>query len=1760
MAGGGRGKGHKQATPEQIAELRELLSGLEATNANVLRYRWLTDDRMLHRFITARNGNVEVALKMLLEHLDWRVSYKLDGILDEDLSGAGVSHEFYWSGFDREGRPCLVFRACEHKKSDPDRSGPTVEEKVRYYCQLLERGFRDFAPAHKFCLILDCRGAGTNVMDRKLFKVATPIIENNFPETQHATYVLPCNGIITMAWKVISSFIDPGTADKIRLVKDFDDQALVEAFTPETLKAFVSLNPSLAPPQPYVAPDPLANPPPPSKSSASALSNGVRSGHNNGHHSQPSSGVHPSDASSTRLPPQHPRPSAATLAAAAAVAAAGGGGDDDDSSVLLPPPSPGGSTLVGVNAGPSPSGSQMPSLAGRTEDGTVQPKLSPAGAAAAVQHRAGVAARAEAEAAGAAAGAGGAAAPPSPSGSASMGQHQAAPPSPAGDSLYASTAGGTEGGADGGGGGPKENVFDERFIAKSTASGGADGAGGGGGSNGFGANPPPPAVVARASEETGGARPPPPASAVAAAIGAPLGGLGEGVAQPAASKTVEFAERTGVLYKRRDTLRGRFAYRQKYAVLRFPPAEAASLASRRRASGAGMASTSPTPPPTLSLQKGRGQARSEKVVSLEGAEVTLGTAMAGKLYPFVISFSGPQRAGTGPARQEPKQPHEEQGPPPRRNTEDFVFTGVLDPSGSSSIAGSDAAAGGGDGGGISGGDYMHQPALNDAAVGGRGGRVSMPPPLPPGMRSASSSRLPSPYLQRTMSSASSSSMMTGGGGRKRSDSLGSSASGMSRQRKTLHLGCETEEKTLQWARWLADAIALHEAATEAAAAAAAEDTGQAPWEQAGGRMLAAGVVAGARGAAAPSGHAVGARGASATATNGERAPGGAGAGAGSRLLPPYKNTGFGLEHEDDAELSYRAKYAEALDALAAASGSLPNRAGRATAGDDEGLAGSGAGIVRTRDGSGVGGGVGRGAGGEAPTGMKLRYILEKHRRRNPNGGIGEAAAFSPGKAPPLPPRKNSLRSTFSKRKGSSRSFLGKTKDGSPLKATATSFSSSSSAAAEAVLKGLGEAGGALMSMRDSEISRLRRAYARSELSREEMKRCLRALAVQLREGEDRTGALLADREAVLYDIGAKEAEFAKKEALLEEDKARVAAEVQQKAELVSSLQVENKALQAAVERLRHDFQEERALRLQREKKAGGGTSAPGGAPPTTPSRLGIMGRRSLKSRHSLPPDVSRTPSRHSGVLSGPGVHNHNARSTPHRVPGRARPSGGVGAEAAAVAAAAAASAAGWESNHGGIGSRHSVPTMLEVESGVATEEGEPLPWVLNTDQTWEGAARPPQEVLAHLLDELDGIMAAAAGADAADSSDDATTPLVTPPDESNGGGLARDAAEGGGSRKIERARRGGGGKGFVAETEAFIQWSHRTGELQKVPPLESVDLPGEKRFTEGCLKLLSAHAAAVLHKEPGKLTTREEARMAYAIGDDWVNVLCSFARCVRREACSGVIHQEVSHFILPRLPQSISAVQPGPIQPQQVGPAPAGDLRLAEFMEQVKHELWEFNAMPLRKRFRVQSLLRRLHTPPLESWSNALARATEECPRPFTRTLLARHEPASSLLSVPEHLHVEAPGFELLLLCWRPGAASAIHDHPKAGCWVKVLKGEIRETRYSLAPNGSSSSSSSGGELPEGGGGGNEGGGRLVKTSTVTCNPGTVSYIEDSMGLHKMENPSPTEECISLHLYSPGISECSTWADASTCASNSVKVSMCLDDNFVQKRRLGLQQ
>lgn len=90
----------------------------------------------------------------------------------------------------------------------------------------------------------------------------------------------------------------------------------------------------------------------------------------------------------------------------------------------------------------------------------------------------------------------------------------------------------------------------------------------------------------------------------------------------------------------------------------------------------------------------------------------------------------------------------------------------------------------------------------------------------------------------------------------------------------------------------------------------------------------------------------------------------------------------------------------------------------------------------------------------------------------------------------------------------------------------------------------------------------------------------------------------------------------------------------------------------------------------------------------------------------------------------------------------------------------------------------------------------------------------------------------------------------------------------------------------------------------------------------------------------------------------------------------------------------------------------------------------------------------------------------------------------------------------LLVLVWTPGQGSAIHDHARAHCMVKVLQGTIEETLYKPPPPGAAGS------------------GPLEVARVSTYGRDEVSYISDSVGLHRMRNPG-AEPAVTLHLYTP---------------------------------------
>ncbi|KAM0524457.1 hypothetical protein ACHAPE_000551 [Trichoderma viride] len=81
------------------------------------------------------------------------------------------------------------------------------------------------------------------------------------------------------------------------------------------------------------------------------------------------------------------------------------------------------------------------------------------------------------------------------------------------------------------------------------------------------------------------------------------------------------------------------------------------------------------------------------------------------------------------------------------------------------------------------------------------------------------------------------------------------------------------------------------------------------------------------------------------------------------------------------------------------------------------------------------------------------------------------------------------------------------------------------------------------------------------------------------------------------------------------------------------------------------------------------------------------------------------------------------------------------------------------------------------------------------------------------------------------------------------------------------------------------------------------------------------------------------------------------------------------------------------------------------------------------------------------------------------------------------------------------GKGSPIHDHGNAHCLMKILRGDLTETRYAF-PND---------DEPEE---------QMTVISEKTYRENQVTYMADDLGLHRVSNRG-SDFAVSLHLYTP---------------------------------------
>jgi hypothetical protein len=125
----------------------------EGGNSAIARYgSMLTDQHACCRFLKGGKGNVRNSIEMFKTHLEWRVKYNLDAIVDEDFSDLKEHKELYWGGRDKDGVMTLMWRLNKHDAKRTD-----AKRFVRFFVHQIESGLRTCSryPNGQFNIMVD---------------------------------------------------------------------------------------------------------------------------------------------------------------------------------------------------------------------------------------------------------------------------------------------------------------------------------------------------------------------------------------------------------------------------------------------------------------------------------------------------------------------------------------------------------------------------------------------------------------------------------------------------------------------------------------------------------------------------------------------------------------------------------------------------------------------------------------------------------------------------------------------------------------------------------------------------------------------------------------------------------------------------------------------------------------------------------------------------------------------------------------------------------------------------------------------------------------------------------------------------------------------------------------------------------------------------------------------------------------------------------------------------------------------------------------------------------------------------------------------------------------------------------------------------------------------------------------------------------------------------------------------------------------------
>lgn len=175
---------------------------------------FLTRECLL-RYLRATKWSVPNALKRLQSTLSWRREYGADTFTHDYISPENETGKQVVLGYDNDQRPCLYLLPGNQNTKMSDR-------QIHHLCYMLDRTIDMMPPGvETSALIINFAGskAGT-VPTVGQARAVLNILQNHNPERLGKALILETPWYVNTFFKLISSFIDPVTREKMKFNED----------------------------------------------------------------------------------------------------------------------------------------------------------------------------------------------------------------------------------------------------------------------------------------------------------------------------------------------------------------------------------------------------------------------------------------------------------------------------------------------------------------------------------------------------------------------------------------------------------------------------------------------------------------------------------------------------------------------------------------------------------------------------------------------------------------------------------------------------------------------------------------------------------------------------------------------------------------------------------------------------------------------------------------------------------------------------------------------------------------------------------------------------------------------------------------------------------------------------------------------------------------------------------------------------------------------------------------------------------------------------------------------------------------------------------------------------------------------------------------------------------------------------------------------------------------------------------------------------